>query len=138
FAIIHLLATFIADLFKSPRRLEVENLFLRHQRSSSRLSSSSSSTSRLRRRLASPCRLRFKPLPTTASNRVLFAAMCLGREWHMLRCINPAAIGGKADIARPDCLGRRDRQLTALPCSITCQSANQVVPLRQINARMPR
>src|SRR5437870_12128201 len=31
FAIIHLLATFIADLFESPRRLEVENLFLRHQ-----------------------------------------------------------------------------------------------------------
>src|SRR5258708_4443873 len=31
FAIIHLLATFIADLFKSPRRLEIENLFLRHQ-----------------------------------------------------------------------------------------------------------
>src|SRR6266508_4278602 len=31
FAIIHLLAPFIADLFKSPRRLEVENLFLRHQ-----------------------------------------------------------------------------------------------------------
>jgi hypothetical protein len=30
FAIIHLLGTFIADLFKSPRRLEVENLFLRH------------------------------------------------------------------------------------------------------------
>ena len=26
-----LLATFIADLFKPPRRLEVENLFLRHQ-----------------------------------------------------------------------------------------------------------
>src|SRR4029077_15099264 len=31
FAIIQLLATFITDLFKSPRRLEVENLFLRHQ-----------------------------------------------------------------------------------------------------------
>jgi transposase InsO family protein len=31
FAIIHLLATFIADLFKPPRRLEIENLFLRHQ-----------------------------------------------------------------------------------------------------------
>src|SRR6266511_1659288 len=31
FAIIHLLATFIADLFKSRRRIEVENLFLRHQ-----------------------------------------------------------------------------------------------------------
>jgi hypothetical protein len=31
FAIIQLLATFIADLFKSPRRLEVENLFLRYQ-----------------------------------------------------------------------------------------------------------
>src|SRR5262245_22736180 len=30
-AIIYLLATFIADLFKSRRRLEVENLFLRHQ-----------------------------------------------------------------------------------------------------------
>ena len=30
-AIIHLLATFVADLFKSRRRLEVENLFLRHQ-----------------------------------------------------------------------------------------------------------
>ena len=30
-AIIQLLATFIADLFKSRRRLEVENLFLRHQ-----------------------------------------------------------------------------------------------------------
>jgi hypothetical protein len=31
FAIIHLLATFIADLFKPPCRLEVENFFLRHQ-----------------------------------------------------------------------------------------------------------
>src|SRR5262249_58368926 len=31
FAVIHLLATFIADLFKPRRRLEVENLFLRHQ-----------------------------------------------------------------------------------------------------------
>jgi hypothetical protein len=31
FAIIYLLASFIADLFKSPRRLELENLFLRHQ-----------------------------------------------------------------------------------------------------------
>jgi hypothetical protein len=30
-AIEPLLATFIADLFKPPRRLEVENLFLRHQ-----------------------------------------------------------------------------------------------------------
>ncbi|HKQ87782.1 MAG TPA: hypothetical protein VJS43_13545 [Candidatus Acidoferrales bacterium] len=31
FAIIYLLGAFIADLFKSRRRLEVENLFLRHQ-----------------------------------------------------------------------------------------------------------
>jgi transposase InsO family protein len=31
FAIIYLLGAFIADLFKPPRRLEVENLFLRHQ-----------------------------------------------------------------------------------------------------------
>src|SRR3989442_7333993 len=30
-AILHLLGTFIANLFKSRRRLEVENLFLRHQ-----------------------------------------------------------------------------------------------------------
>jgi hypothetical protein len=29
FAIIYLLGTFIVDLFKSRRRLEVENLFLR-------------------------------------------------------------------------------------------------------------
>src|SRR6476659_6413173 len=31
FAIIYLLAAFVADLFKSRHRLEVENLFLRHQ-----------------------------------------------------------------------------------------------------------
>jgi hypothetical protein len=31
FTIIHLLAAFITDLFKSRHRLEVENLFLRHQ-----------------------------------------------------------------------------------------------------------
>ena len=30
-AILHLLGTFIANLFKSQSRLEVENLFLRHQ-----------------------------------------------------------------------------------------------------------
>jgi hypothetical protein len=30
-AILHLLGTFIANLFKSRRRLEVENLFLRQQ-----------------------------------------------------------------------------------------------------------
>jgi len=31
FGIVHLLGAFVASLFKSPRRLEVENLFLRHQ-----------------------------------------------------------------------------------------------------------
>jgi hypothetical protein len=31
FAILHLLGAFVASLFKSRRRLEVENLFLRHQ-----------------------------------------------------------------------------------------------------------
>ena len=31
FAILHSLAMFVIDLFKSPRRLEAENLFLRHQ-----------------------------------------------------------------------------------------------------------
>jgi hypothetical protein len=30
-AVIYLLGMFIADLFKSRRRLELENLFLRHQ-----------------------------------------------------------------------------------------------------------
>jgi hypothetical protein len=30
-AILHLLATFVANLFRSRRRLEIENLFLRHQ-----------------------------------------------------------------------------------------------------------
>ena len=30
-AILHLLAMFVADLFKSRTRLEAENLFLRHQ-----------------------------------------------------------------------------------------------------------
>jgi len=29
-AILHLLTTLVVDLFKSRRRLEVENLFLRH------------------------------------------------------------------------------------------------------------
>jgi hypothetical protein len=31
FAILELLVTFVANLFRSRRRLEVENLFLRHQ-----------------------------------------------------------------------------------------------------------
>jgi hypothetical protein len=31
FAILHALGMFVADLFKSRSRLEVENLFLRHQ-----------------------------------------------------------------------------------------------------------
>jgi hypothetical protein len=30
-AILHLLGTFVASLFKSRRQLEIENLFLRHQ-----------------------------------------------------------------------------------------------------------
>ena len=30
-ALLHLLATFVANLFRSRRRLEIENLFLRHQ-----------------------------------------------------------------------------------------------------------
>jgi hypothetical protein len=31
FAILHSLVMFVIDFFKSPRRLEAENLFLRHQ-----------------------------------------------------------------------------------------------------------
>ena len=30
-AILHLLGTFVANLFKSRRQLEIQNLFLRHQ-----------------------------------------------------------------------------------------------------------
>ena len=30
-AVLHLIGMFVVDWFKSPRRLEVENLFLRHQ-----------------------------------------------------------------------------------------------------------
>ena len=30
-AILHMLGMFVADIFKSRRRLEAENLFLRHQ-----------------------------------------------------------------------------------------------------------
>src|SRR5262249_24443049 len=46
FALLHSLAMFVIDFFKSPRRLEVENLFLRHQLSIA-----------LRR---APCRLRLR------------------------------------------------------------------------------
>jgi hypothetical protein len=31
FALLHSLAMFVIDFFKSPRRLEAENLFLRHE-----------------------------------------------------------------------------------------------------------
>ena len=31
FALLHSLGMFVIDFFKSPRRLEAENLFLRHQ-----------------------------------------------------------------------------------------------------------
>src|SRR5213078_1528212 len=58
FAIIHLLATFIADVFKPPRRLEVENLFLRHQLNIA-----------LRR---APQRVRLR-----AGDRALLAGICL-------------------------------------------------------------
>src|SRR5215831_12452111 len=46
FALLHSLAMFVIDFFKSPSRLEVENLFLRHQLSIA-----------LRR---APCRLRLR------------------------------------------------------------------------------
>ncbi len=65
-AILHLLAMFVADLFKPRRQLEVENLFLRHQLNISR------------RR--APCRLRLRG----ATGRCWygchgFGQACLGR-----------------------------------------------------------
>src|SRR6266487_6625186 len=74
-AIIQLLATFMADVFKSRRRLEVENLFLRHQLNIA-----------LRR---APQRLQLR-----ASDRALMAWMT--RMWPSLlgltRVVQPATI----------------------------------------------
>lgn len=62
-AILHLLAMFVADLFKPRRQLEVENLFLRHQLNIA-----------LRR---APCRLRLR-----GSDRALLVWM--SRLWPSL------------------------------------------------------
>jgi hypothetical protein len=74
FAIFHLLGTYLANLFKSRRRLEAENLFLRHQLNIA-----------LRRR---PPRLRLR------SDRVLL--MWMPRLWPSLlglaRVVEPATI----------------------------------------------
>jgi transposase InsO family protein len=75
FAIVHLLGTYVANLFKSRRRLEVENLFLRHQLNIA-----------LRRR---PPRLRLR-----GSDRALLVLMT--RLWPSLlglaRVVKPATI----------------------------------------------
>ena len=48
------------------------------------------------------------------------------------------AKAGKTDIVEPDWLGPRDRQLTVLPCSITCHYANQTfAELRPIVLILP-
>jgi hypothetical protein len=66
-AILHLLAMFVADLFKPRRQLEDENLFLRHQlnialrRAPCRL--------RLRGSVSNPSS-RFPPRPVCAENLV--------------------------------------------------------------------
>src|SRR3981081_1992637 len=74
-AIVHLLGTYVANLFKSRRRLEVENLFLRHQLNIA-----------LRRR---PPRLRLR-----GSDRALLVLMT--RLWPSLlslaRVVKPATI----------------------------------------------
>jgi hypothetical protein len=74
-AIVHLLGTYVANLFKSRRRLEVENLFLRHQLNIA-----------LRRRLP---RLRLR-----GSDRALL--MLMTRLWPSLlglaRVVKPATI----------------------------------------------
>jgi hypothetical protein len=87
FAIIHLLATFIADLFKSRRRLEVENLFLRHQLNIA-----------LRR---APQRVRLR-----AGDRALM--VWLTRMWPSLlglsRVVQPATIVCTENLIRIDCV----------------------------------
>jgi hypothetical protein len=74
-AILHLLAMFVADLFKPRRQLEVENLFLRHQLNIA-----------LRR---APCRLRLR-----GSDRALLVWM--SRLWPSLlrsaRIVQPDTI----------------------------------------------
>src|SRR2546428_1250573 len=75
FALLHSLAMFVIDFFKSPRRLEAENLFLRHQLSIA-----------LRR---APSRLRLR-----GSDRALLVWMT--RLWPSLlglaRIVEPATI----------------------------------------------
>src|SRR6266852_3428040 len=73
FTIIYLLGTFVADLLKSRRRLEIENLFLRHQLNIV-----------LRR---SPQRLRLR-----SSDRAL--SVCMTRVWPSLL--------GLARVVQPD------------------------------------
>src|SRR5438132_1927156 len=80
FAIIYLLGTFVADLLKSRRRLEIENLFLRHQLNIV-----------LRR---SPQRLRLR-----SSDRALLG--CMTRVWPSLL--------GLARVVQPDTIVRWHR-----------------------------
>jgi len=77
FALLHSLAMFVIDFFKSPRRLEAENLFLRHQLSIA-----------LRR---APSRLRLR-----GSDRALLVWMT--RLW-------PSLLGTAQPNRRPSCAG---------------------------------
>jgi hypothetical protein len=104
FAIIYLLGRFIADLFKSRRRLEVENLFLRHQLNII-----------LRR---PPQRLRLR-----GSDRVLIVWMM--RHWPSLLawlelCSPPPSCGGIGQGSGPTGAGNPEVHQEGLESSVSC------------------
>ena len=92
FAILHSLAMFVVDFFKSPRRLEAENLFLRHQLN-------------ILLRQAPP-RLRLR-----GSDRVLMVWMT--RLWPSLldaaQVVQPDTITGIVRASRRSGVGNRER-----------------------------
>src|SRR2546430_1187293 len=112
-AIIYLLGTFIADLLKSRRRLEVENLFLRHQlniilrRPPQRLRLRGSdrapwtAIAELADIPAQPCGRDCGDRSVRGSNPDLRAAVCLSccRPWTAATavvCGDPQSVGGMA------------------------------------------
>src|SRR5262245_15524494 len=108
FALLHSLAIFVMDFFKSPRRLEVENLFLRHQLSIA-----------LRR---APPRLRLR-----GSDRALM--VWLTRLW-------PSLLGA-AQVAQPETILRWHRAGFTAFWSWKSRKSNAVTP-RSISAASRR
>src|SRR5262245_38610737 len=110
FAIIYLLAAFIADLFKPPRRLEVENLFLRQQ-------------------LNIALRRAPRRVPLRAADRALMVWMTT--MWPSLL--------GLSRVVRPDTILRWHRAgLLALEISRSAREAQSYRELRELIQRMSR